>query len=87
MFSGVMVNICFFPPQDFLLPRYKGQVVIYNSVHAAGQAFVIPWGHTGKKYFSFSIFYHLSYSGATAAKSIIISAFWNLGFGLFKYYH
>jgi len=36
--------------RDFLLPRYKGQVVIYNSVHSAGQAFVIPWGHTNKKW-------------------------------------
>jgi len=36
--------------RDFLLPRYKGQVVIYNSVHSAGQAFVIPWGHTEKKW-------------------------------------
>merc|ERR1711974_254935 len=34
----------------FLLPRYKGQVVIYNSVHSAGQAFVNPWGHTNKKW-------------------------------------
>jgi len=36
--------------RDFLLPRYKGQVVIYNSVHSSGQAFVIPWGHTNKKW-------------------------------------
>ena len=65
-----MVNICFFPPQDFLLPRYKGQVVIYNSVHAAGQAFVIPWGHTGKKYLFQNTFKYLSYPEATLAKSI-----------------
>ena len=64
-----MVNICFFPPQDFLLPRYKGQVVIYNSVHAAGQAFVIPWGHTDKKYFFFNTFTYW-YPRATLAKII-----------------
>lgn len=36
--------------RDFLLPQYRGKVVIYNSVHSAGQAFVIPWGHTNKKW-------------------------------------
>lgn len=49
--SPCVKNHFHFLSQDFLLPRYKNRVVIYNSVHSSGQAFVIPWGHTDEKYY------------------------------------
>jgi len=35
--------------RDYLM-KYKGKIAIYNSVHTAGQKFVIPWGHTDDKW-------------------------------------
>jgi len=35
--------------RDFLL-KSKGKILIFNTVHAAGEKFVIPWGHTGTPY-------------------------------------
>jgi len=35
--------------RDYLM-KFKGKIAIYNSVHTAGQKFVIPWGHTDEKW-------------------------------------
>lgn len=35
--------------RDFLI-QYKGKIAIVNSVHAAGEKLVIPWGHSLEKY-------------------------------------
>jgi len=36
--------------RDYLLPKYKSQVVMFNSIHSAGQRVVIPWGHTDQRW-------------------------------------
>eukprot|EP00091_Calanus_sinicus_P005976 TRINITY_DN16534_c0_g1_i1.p1 TRINITY_DN16534_c0_g1~~TRINITY_DN16534_c0_g1_i1.p1 ORF type:complete len:295 (+),score=63.36 TRINITY_DN16534_c0_g1_i1:122-1006(+) len=51
--------------RDFLLKR-KGKVVIFNTVHSAGEKFVIPWGHTDKPFKNEDILMELLKAGRAA---------------------
>jgi len=51
--------------RDFLL-KLRGEIAIFNTVHAAGEKFVIPWGHTDEPFKHEGILTELLKAGRSA---------------------